>query len=224
MVEESPCKVLTTELREKMGADAVRAAKAVGYINAGTIEFILDSDGKYYFIEMNTRIQVEHPVTELLTGVDLIQEQIRIAFGLNLTFTQEDVVIRGHAIECRINAEDPWNDFMPTTGAIEFMHLPNGNGVRVDTALYQGYQPSPYYDSLMAKIIVYAPTRLDAIRKMRRALEELVIQGIVTNSQLSFCIMLSSHFVRGSYDTGFIPTYLEDLLALNCREEEEDDS
>lgn len=220
MVEESPCKALSAELREKMGNDAVRAAKAVGYTGVGTIEFVLDKDGNYYFIEMNTRLQVEHPVTEMLTGVDIVQEQIRVAFGLSLGYKQEDISLRGHAIECRINAEDPWNDFLPTTGAIAFMHLPDGNGVRVDTALYHGYQPSPYYDSLMAKVIVHASTRLEAIRKMRRALEELVIQGIITNSQLSFCIMLHSGFLRGNYDTGFIPQHLEGLLALNSREEQ----
>ncbi len=222
MVEEAPCKALSPRLRAEMGAAAVRAAKAVGYLNAGTIEFILDSKGNYYFIEMNTRIQVEHPVTEMLTGVDLIQEQIRIAFGLPLQYDQEDIQIRGHAIECRINAEDPWNNFYPTAGGIEFMHLPNGNGVRVDTALYQGYRPSPFYDSMLAKVIVCAPTRREAIRKMRRALEELVIQGIVTNSQLSFCILLHSSFVRGNYNTGFIPEHLQDLLAMNSRYHEGD--
>lgn len=221
MVEEAPCPSISAELREKMGQDAVRAAKAVGYCNAGTIEFVQDSDGNYYFIEMNTRIQVEHPVTEMLTGIDLIRAQIRIAEGDPLPFTQEDIVLEGHAIECRINGENPWKDFMPNAGTIEFMHLPAGNGVRVDSALYHGYETNPFYDSMLAKVIVHAPTRQEAICKMRRALEELVITGVITNSQLSHHIMHNSDFVRGDYNTGFMEQYLESLLALSPQHLEE---
>lgn len=213
MIEESPSKNLTPELRKAMGEDAVKAAKAVGYTNAGTIEFVVAQDGSYYFIEMNTRIQVEHPVTEMITGVDLIKEQIRISVGLPLEFTQDDIEFIGHAIECRINAENPWNNFTPSSGEITFLHLPGGNGVRVDTALYHGYHTSPFYDSMMAKIIVHAPTRLQAIRKMRRALSELIIKGIDTNTNLSHLILYHKDFIRGNYDTGFIKNELDGLLA-----------
>ncbi len=160
MIEESPCKVLSDDLRKRMGEDAVKAAKAAGYTNAGTVEFVLAPDGSYYFIEMNTRIQVEHPVTEMVTGIDLIKEQIRIAEGLKLSFTQDDIQLRGHAIECRINAEDPDHNFAPCPGKITTLHLPGGMGVRIDTYVYQGYTISPYYDSMVAKVIVHAPTRL----------------------------------------------------------------
>ena len=169
LLEESPSKALTPELRERMGAAAVAAARAAGYVNAGTIEFVLAPGGQFYFMEMNTRIQVEHPVTELVTGLDLVREQISVSAGLPLSVTQEEVLFRGHAIECRINAEDPAKGFQPCPGRIDFLHLPGGYGVRVDTGLYTGYELPPYYDSLMAKLIVYAPTRLEAIRRMRRA-------------------------------------------------------
>ena len=214
LLEESPSKALTPELRERMGAAAVAAAKAAHYENAGTIEFVLDPEGNFYFIEMNTRIQVEHPVTELVTGMDLVREQIRIAAGLPLSRTQEEVVLNGHAIECRINAEDPSNDFRPCPGKIDFVHLPGGCGVRVDTGLYTGYTLPPYYDSLMAKLIVHAPTRLDAIRRMRRSLEELVIEGYPTNASLAHLIMHDGDFVRGEYDTGYLDQNLDRLLEL----------
>ena len=168
-----------------MGRAAVAAAKAAGYVGAGTVEFVLSPQGQFYFIEMNTRIQVEHPVTELVTGVDLVKEQLRVAAGLPLSFAQEDIHVSGHAIECRINAEDPEHDFRPCPGKTEFLHLPGGPGVRVDTALYPGYEVSPFYDSLVAKVLVHAPTRLEAIRRMRRSLEELVIEGYPTNSALA---------------------------------------
>lgn len=212
LMEESPSKALTPELREKMGEAAVRAAKAAGYTSAGTVEFVLDQEGNFYFIEMNTRIQVEHPVTEMVTGVDLIREQIRIAAGLPLSFSQEDVTLKGHAIECRINAEDPSKGFLPCPGKVRFMHLPGGTGVRVDTALYTGYETSPYYDSMVLKLIVHAPTRLEAIRRMRRALEELVIEGFTTNADLSDLILYHPDIVKGNYDTGFIEKNLESLL------------
>ena len=213
LVEESPSKALSPQLREAMGAAAVAAARAAGYENAGTIEFVLDQDGKFYFIEMNTRIQVEHPVTELVTGLDLVREQIRVSAGLPLSVTQEEVLFRGHAIECRINAEDPAKGFQPCPGRIDFLHLPGGYGVRVDTGLYTGYELPPYYDSLMAKLIVYAPTRLEAIRRMRRALEELVIEGPATNTDLLHQILHHPDFVRGNYSTGFLEAHMDTLLA-----------
>ena len=213
LLEESPSKALTPELRERMGAAAVAAARAAGYVNAGTIEFVLAPDGQFYFIEMNTRIQVEHPVTELVTGLDLVREQIRVSAGLPLSVTQEEVLFRGHAIECRINAEDPAKGFQPCPGRIGFLHLPGGYGVRVDTGLYTGYELPPYYDSLMAKLIVYAPTRLEAIRRMRRALEELVIEGPATNTDLLHQILHHPDFVRGNYSTGFLEAHMDTLLA-----------
>ncbi|MEQ2456270.1 acetyl-CoA carboxylase biotin carboxylase subunit [Flavonifractor hominis] len=213
LLEESPSKALTPELREQMGAAAVAAAKAAHYENAGTIEFVLDPEGHFYFIEMNTRIQVEHPVTELVTGMDLVREQIRVAAGLPLSRTQEEVQLHGHAIECRINAEDPARNFQPCPGKVEFVHLPGGCGVRVDTCLYNGYELPPYYDSLMAKVIVHAPTRLEAIRRMRRALEELIIEGPATNADLLHQILHHPDFVRGNYNTGFLEANMQTLLA-----------
>ena len=221
LLEESPSKALTPELREKMGAAAVAAAKAAHYENAGTIEFVLDPEGNFYFIEMNTRIQVEHPVTELVTGMDLVREQIRIAAGLPLSCTQEEVVQKGHAIECRINAEDPANDFRPCPGKIDFVHLPGGFGVRVDTGLYTGYTLPPYYDSLMAKLIVFAPTRLEAIRRMRRALEELIIEGPANNTDLLHQIMHHPDFIRGNYNTGYLEANMDTLLAWSRSGEED---
>ena len=221
LLEESPSKALTPQLREKMGAAAVAAAKAAHYENAGTIEFVLDQKGNFYFIEMNTRIQVEHPVTELVTGMDLVREQIRIAAGLPLSHTQEEVQLRGHAIECRINAEDPANDFRPCPGKINFVHLPGGCGVRVDTGLYTGYTLPPYYDSLMAKLIVHAPTRLEAIRRMRRALEELIIEGPANNTDLLHQIMHHPDFIRGNYTTSFLEANMDTLLAWSRSGEEE---
>ena len=213
LLEESPSKALTPALREQMGQAAVAAARAAHYVNAGTIEFVLDQEGHFYFIEMNTRIQVEHPVTELVTGMDLVREQIRIAAGLPLSVTQEEVAFRGHAIECRINAEDPAKGFQPSPGRIDFLHLPGGYGVRVDTGLYNGYELPPYYDSLMAKLIVYAPTRLEAIRRMRRALEELIIEGPANNIDLLHQILHHPDFVRGNYSTGFLEANMDTLLA-----------
>ncbi len=212
LIEESPSKALTPELRAKMGAAAVAAARAAGYTNAGTVEFVLSSEGAFYFIEMNTRIQVEHPVTEFVTGVDLVREQLRIAAGLPLSLSQEEVRQSGHAIECRVNAEDPRQDFLPCPGDIGFLHLPGGPGVRVDSALYSGCTLSPYYDSLCAKVIVHAPTRLEALRKLRRALEELVIEGCPTTADLCYLICYHPGFMTGRYDTGFLDTHLNELL------------
>lgn len=210
LLEESPSKALTPQLREQMGAAAVAAAKACGYEGAGTVEFVVDPAGNFYFIEMNTRIQVEHPVTEMVTGIDLVREQLRVAVGLPLSFTQAPLT--GHAIEVRINAEDPAAGFRPVPGKTEFVHFPGGNGVRVDSALYSGFALSPYYDSLAAKVIVHAPTRLAAIRKMRRALEELVIEGYPTTADLGHLILYHPDFLKGSYDTGFLDKELDTLL------------
>ena len=173
---------------------------------------MLDQEGKFYFIEMNTRIQVEHPVTELVTGLDLVREQLRIAAGLPLSLTQEEVSLTGHAIECRVNAEDAAANFRPCPGTTEFLHFPGGPGVRVDSLLYNGYAVSPYYDSLVAKIIVHAPTRLEAIRRMRRALEELVIQGYPTTADFCHLILHHPDFIKGQYDTGFLAAHQEELL------------
>ncbi len=212
MIEESPSKILNREMRREMGEVAVRAAKAAGYFSAGTIEFVVDGEGNYYFIEMNTRIQVEHPVTEMVTGIDLVREQIKIAAGMNLSLSQEDVVLSGHAIECRINAENPKMEFMPSPGRIDFLHFPGGKGVRVESAIYDGYEISPFYDSMIAKIIVHGDNRLEAIRKMRCALEEMIIGGIETNDKFQYLILFHPEFIKGRYDTGFIEKNLEELL------------
>lgn len=204
LVEEAPCPVLTPEVRERMGEAAVRAALAVDYSGAGTLEFLLGPDGSFYFMEMNTRIQVEHPVTEMITGIDLIQEMIRVAQGEPLSFRQEDVVIDGWAIECRINAEDPARNFMPSAGQIGFYLPPGGFGVRVDSAAYPGCLISPHYDSMIAKLIVWAPTREEAIDRMKRALSEFAIEGIHTT--IPFHIRLLEHptFIKGDFDIKFL--------------------
>lgn len=216
LIEESPCMLLSEELRTKMGDAAVNAAKASGYTNAGTVEFVLDEKENFYFIEMNTRIQVEHGVTEMVTGIDLVKEQIRIAFHQPLTFTQDDVHLNGHAMECRINAEDPAKDFMPNSGKISFLNLPGGPGVRVDTLLYNGYETSPFYDSMMAKIIVHAPTRLEMIRKMRRALMELSTEGITTTSDFDYLILFHPDFIKGKFNVGFIEEHMEEILTWDA--------
>lgn len=218
LIEEAPARCLTPELREKMGEAAVRAARAVGYENAGTVEFLLDADGEhFYFMEMNTRIQVEHGITELITGVDLVRQQLRIASGLALDMTQADVHLEGHAIECRINAEDPSKGFQPCPGTVSFLHFPGGAGVRVDSCLYNGCTLSPYYDSMAAKLLVHAPTRLEAIRKMRRCLEEFTLEGFPTNAELSYQILYHPIFVRGACTTGFLDQNLPSLLDFNRR-------
>jgi acetyl-CoA carboxylase biotin carboxylase subunit len=213
MIEESPSPALDESLREEMGQAAIVVAAAAHYRSAGTVEFVL-SGRNFYFIEMNTRIQVEHPVTEMRCGCDLIKEQIRIAAGLRLPFIQSQVDMRGHAIECRINAEDPQHGFRPCPGTVEFLHLPGGNGIRVDSGLYAGGAISPFYDSMIGKVIVWAPTRLEAIRKMRRALEEMTIEGVDTNLDVVHLIMFNGDFLRGSYNTGFIEKHLDELLDI----------
>ena len=204
LIEESPSPAISAETREAMNRYAVLAAKTVGYTNAGTIEFIVAPTGEFYFMEMNTRIQVEHGVTEMVTGTDLIIEQIRVAMGEPLSFTQEDVQIKGHAIECRINAEIPSMNFMPSPGVVTHMHLPAGNGVRVDSALYTGYRIPSEYDSMIAKVIVHAPDREAALRKMSSALDEMVILGIETNLDFQYQIIKNPVFAEGKADPGFI--------------------
>ena len=212
VLEESPCDAISPALRSRMGKMAVRAAKSVGYENAGTIEFLLDNGRKFYFMEMNTRIQVEHPVTEFVTGIDLIKEQIRVAAGEKLSFTQKDVQLRGHAIECRINAENPEKHFMPCPGRITDIHLPGGNGVRVDTHIYTDYKVPPNYDSMLLKLIVYGKDRAEAIAKMRSALGELVIDGIETNIDFEYDLVSHKAFETGKISTDFIETYFPEYV------------
>lgn len=204
MIEEAPSPALSEEQRREMGETAVRAAKAAGYVNAGTIEFLLEKNGNYYFMEMNTRIQVEHPVTEWITGIDLIKEQIRIASGKKLGITQEQVQIRGHAIEVRINAEKPEENFRPCPGTVTGLHLPGGKGIRIDSAIYSGYTIPPYYDSMIAKISVWARTRSEAIRKMESALGEVIIEGVDTNVNYQYGILEDEEFRKGNVDIEFI--------------------
>ncbi len=216
VLEESPSVAIGKTLRQQIGEAAVRAAESVGYENAGTIEFLLDeAKGEFYFMEMNTRVQVEHPVTEFVTGVDIVKEQIKIADGQELSFNQDDVEIRGHAIECRINAENPAFNFAPSPGKISNLYLPSGGvGLRVDSAVYPGYTIPPYYDSMIAKIIVHGENRFDALMKMQRALYELEIDGVVTNSSFQLDLISDPNVIAGDYDTAFLmekflPAYQE---------------
>ena len=221
LIEEAPAPGLSPALRRAMGEAAVRAAEAVGYEGAGTVEFLVDGEN-FYFMEMNTRIQVEHGVTELVTGVDLVRQQLRIASGLPLDMGQEDVTIRGCAMECRVNAEDPHGDFRPCPGKVEFLHFPGGAGVRVDSCLYNGCAMSPYYDSLAAKLLAHGSTRLEAIRKLRRCLEEFTLEGFPTNAELSYEILFHPVFVRGRCTTGFLDAHLAELLDFSRRVEEKE--
>ena len=216
VLEESPSVAIGKTLRQQIGEAAVRAAQSVGYENAGTIEFLLDeAKGEFYFMEMNTRVQVEHPVTEFVTGVDIVKEQIKIANGQELSFSQDDIEIRGHAIECRINAENPAFNFAPSPGKISNVYLPSGGvGLRVDSAVYPGYTIPPYYDSMIAKIIVHGENRFDALMKMQRALYELEIDGVVTNSGFQLDLISDPNVIAGDYDTAFLmekflPAYQE---------------
>ncbi len=204
LLEESPSSFLDDEMREKMGSIAVKSAQAVDYVNAGTIEFLVDKDRNFYFLEMNTRLQVEHPITEMVTGVDIVAEQLRIARGRQLSYTQEQIQFNGHAIECRINAEDPFNGFMPSTGRITHSLLPTGPGVRVDTGVYPGFEITPFYDPMIAKLIVWGETRGQAILRMRRALEEYRIVGVRTNIPFHQTLMDSHRFMGGQFDTRFV--------------------
>ncbi len=204
VIEETPSTIVDEKLREKMGNVAKKVAKAANYTSCGTVEFLVDSDKNFYFMEMNTRIQVEHPITEMRTGIDLVKEQIRIAAGEELKFKQKDINFKGHSIECRINAENPNMNFMPSPGKINEMNLPGGNGIRVDTAIYSGYTIPANYDSMIAKIIAFGTSRNEAISKMKRALEELVIDGININRDFLFDIITNPNFIRGNFDTSFI--------------------
>lgn len=204
VLEESPSPIMTEELREKMGNAAVSAAKACGYRNAGTIEFLVDKDKNFYFMEMNTRIQVEHPVTEFVTGIDLVKAQIRVAAGEELWFSQKDVKVSGHAIECRINAEDPRHGFRPCPGTINSLHAPGGFNVRIDSAVYAGYTIPPFYDSMIAKLIVKGADREEAIMKMRVALAEFIIGGVETNIDFQLRLLRDENFVKGEFDNGYL--------------------
>ncbi|MGB9673900.1 MAG: acetyl-CoA carboxylase biotin carboxylase subunit [Anaerolineales bacterium] len=217
LLEETPSPFIAEDqaLRDEMGSVAVKAAQAVGYVNAGTIEFLVDKEKNYYFLEMNTRLQVEHPVTEMVTGVDIVKEQIRVARGRQLRYSQEDIRQKGWAIECRINAEDPYNNFMPSTGTISHILTPTGPGVRVDTGVYPGFQVTPYYDSLISKLIVWGETRAEAVLRMRRALEEYRIIGVRTNIPFHQRLMDSHRFMAGQFDTRFI----EERFSLESAEE-----
>lgn len=210
MIEESPCIALDEDLREQMGAMAVRAAKAVGYRNAGTVEFLLDSHRQFYFMEINTRIQVEHGVTELVTGIDLVKEQIRIAAGEKLGLRQSDIHLTGHAMEVRINAENPGKNFAPCPGAIQELHIPGGNGVRIDTAVYPGYIIPPYYDSMIMKVMVYDKDRESALKKMRSTLGEVIIEGVTTNLDFQYEILKNKEFESGAVHTDFIEKNFEE--------------
>lgn len=207
MIEEAPSNDINDNLRRRLGVASIKIAKSVGYTNAGTVEFLLDEEDKFYFIEMNTRIQVEHPVTEMITGIDLVKEQIKIAYDNKLSVKQKDIKINGHSIECRINAEDPFNNFRPSPGLIKNILVPGGFGVRFDSFIYPNYRVQPHYDSMIAKLIVHAPTRREAIRKMRIALEQLIIEGIETNTEYLYMIIHHPEFIKGKYDTSFATKY-----------------
>lgn len=205
----SPSPLMTPQLRAAMGEAAVKAAQAVGYRNAGTIEFLVDDEGNFYFMEMNTRIQVEHPITELVTGIDLVKKQLEIASGQPLSISQQDVHFTGHAIECRINAENPAKGFRPSPGRIVSLHMPGGPGIRIDSAVYQGYEITPHYDSMIAKLIAYAPTREQAVRKMRWALAEFIVDGVDTNIDFQLSLLKNPDIEAGRYDIGFLTRLLE---------------
>lgn len=204
VIEEAPCLAVTPQLRQSMGEMAVRVAKTAGYTNAGTVEFLLDREGRFYFLEMNCRLQVEHPVTEMVTGVDIVKEQLRIASGRKLRYRQEDVQWRGWSLECRILTEDPYNGFMPSTGRITWLHEPTGPGVRVESGIYEGFVISPYYDSLIAKLVVWGETRGEALLRMRRALEEYRVMGVSTNIPFHQQILNDTRFIGGQIDTTFL--------------------
>lgn len=214
LIEEAPAHALDKDLRQKICEDAIKAATAVNYDSVGTLEFLV-KDNQHYFMEMNTRIQVEHPVTEMITNIDLIKHQIRSAFGFKLSLKQEDIQIQGHAIECRINAEDIYENFRPMAGKINFVNLPQGRNIRLEGALFSGAVISPYYDSMLLKIITLGQTRLEAIKKMRIALEELIIDGIKSNEEFHYFVLHSLPFVEGKYDTGFVSQFLKELRNPN---------
>ena len=211
MLEEAPCQSISEKTKKALYDSAIRACKAVGYNSVGTLEFLVDKYENYYFIEMNTRVQVEHTVTEAITNVDIIKNMIKIAYGLPLAYKQEDIKLLGHALECRITAEDIINDFRPCPGKIDFIHTPGGMGVRIDSCVYTGYEISPFYDSMILKIIVFGQSRLECIRKMRAALEELIIEGVNTTTQFNYLILHHPTFILGNYDTTFIESFINEL-------------
>ena len=212
MIEESPCSILEESLRQKMCDSALQACKKIGYQNVGTVEFLLDSKGNYYFMEMNTRIQVEHPITEMVTGIDLVALQIQIADGQKLPYRQSDIVRKGYALECRINAQDIHNDFAPSVGKISFLNLPGGLGVRVDSGVYNGYKIPPFYDAMIGKIITFAQTRQQCIKKMKVALEEVIVEGVQTNEEFHYFVLHNQEFLSGAYDTAFAQTFAQHLV------------
>jgi acetyl-CoA carboxylase biotin carboxylase subunit len=223
LIEEAPSPAVTPEIRQKMGEAAVRLAKRVGYHSAGTVEFLLDEDGSYYFMEMNTRIQVEHPVTEMVTGFDLVKLMIQVAAGEKLTFSQKDVRVTGHAIECRINAENPERDFMPCPGRVFYYHAPGGPGVRVDTHVYSDYLVPPHYDSLLAKIITHGKDRAEAVARMRRALDECVFEGLPTSTPFHLEVLNNPVFLAGKATTRFLEeelSHLQEGLRVRAKSEE----
>lgn len=211
LIEEAPCFILNDEIRKKMSEDAIKACKYVGYNSVGTIEFLLDKNGNYYFMEMNTRIQVEHPISEMITGIDIVKHQIRVADNQKLSLKQEDIKCLGYAMECRINAENAKADFAPSPGKISFLNVPGGKGVRIETAVYNEYEISPYYDSMILKLITFAPTRLECIKKMRIALEELIVEGVHTNIEFHYLTLHHKKFIDGKYNTGFATAFIEEL-------------
>ena len=204
VIEETPSTAIDEKTRNKMGNAAIKVAKTAGYTSLGTVEFLVDKDNNFYFMEMNTRIQVEHPITEMRTGIDLVKTQIKIATGEELKIKQKDVEFKGHSIECRLNAENPSKKFMPCPGLIKGLHFPGGNGVRIDSAIYEGYTIPSNYDSMIAKLITFGVNRNEAISKMKRILEELVVEGIQTNQDFLFEIIKNPNFIRGNFDTSFI--------------------
>ena len=211
MLEEAPCMCIKKETKERLYEAAIKACKYVGYDSVGTIEFLVDKDENFYFMEMNTRVQVEHSVTEMITNVDIVKNMIKIAYGLKLNYKQEDIKLLGCAMECRITAEDPMRGFAPSPGKITFMNLPGGMGVRIDSAVYPGYEITPYYDSMILKLIVYGKTRLECIRKMREALAELIIEGVKTTVEFQYVLLHHSIFVLGNYDTSFVEKFMKEL-------------
>ena len=210
VLEECPSPIVDEVLRKKMGEAAVTAAKQSGYYNAGTIEFLVDENRNFYFMEMNTRIQVEHPITEEVTGFDLVKAQIEVAAGLPLSVKQEDIKLRGHAIECRINAENPELDFRPSPGTITALYMPGGPGIRIDGAVYQGYTITPYYDSMISKLIAHGSDREDAVNKMKWALSEFIVEGIDTNIDFQLELIKNPDFRQGRYDIGFLGRYMDE--------------
>ena len=212
MIEEAPCSTLSEDLRQQMCNSALKACKEIGYHSLGTVEFLLDSSGNYYFMEMNTRIQVEHPITEMITGIDLVALQIQLADGVLLPYKQTDIQRKGYALECRITAQDIHNDFAPSVGTISFLNLPGGFGVRVDGAIYNGYKIPPFYDAMICKVITFGSTRQQCIEKMKVALEEVIVEGIQTNEEFHYFVLHNEEFLKGIYDTSFAQTFAQHLI------------